>query len=83
MEYLKPSNHVQEGDLEESPISAKGKNVIIIGGGDTGADCLGTAHRQEAASIHQFEIMPRPPETRGRLHPMAHLAAAVPRDISP
>lgn len=64
MEYLKPSNHVQEGDLEESPISAKGKNVIIIGGGDTGADCLGTAHRQEAASIHQFEIMPRPPETR-------------------
>ena len=43
---------------------AKGKNVIIIGGGDTGADCLGTAHRQGAASVHQFEIMPRPPETR-------------------
>ncbi len=64
MEYLKPSNQVQEGDLEESPISAKGRNVIIIGGGDTGADCLGTAHRQGAASIHQFEIMPRPPDTR-------------------
>ncbi len=64
MEYLKPANQVQEGDLEESPISAKGKNVVIIGGGDTGADCLGTAHRQGATSIHQFEIMPRPPDTR-------------------
>jgi len=48
----------------EPPITAKGKKVVIIGGGDTGADCLGTAHRQGAASIHQFEIMPRPPETR-------------------
>ncbi len=48
----------------EPPITAKGKKVIIIGGGDTGADCLGTAHRQGAASVHQFEIMPRPPETR-------------------
>ena len=42
----------------------QGKRVIIIGGGDTGADCLGTAHRQGAASVHQFEIMPRPPESR-------------------
>ena len=47
-----------------TPITAKGKRVIIIGGGDTGADCLGTAHRQGAASVHQFEIMPRPPEER-------------------
>ncbi len=46
------------------PLHAKGKKVIIIGGGDTGADCLGTVHRQGAASVHQFEIMPRPPETR-------------------
>jgi glutamate synthase (NADPH) small chain len=48
----------------QPPITAKGKHVIIIGGGDTGADCLGTAHRQGAAHVHQFEIMPRPPETR-------------------
>lgn len=69
MEYLPWANRVQNGDPVlgddgEPPITAKGKNVIIIGGGDTGADCLGTAHRQGAASVHQFEIMPRPPETR-------------------
>jgi glutamate synthase (NADPH/NADH) small chain len=48
----------------DSPISAKGKHVIIIGGGDTGADCLGTSTRQEAASVTQLEIMPKPPEAR-------------------
>ena len=69
MEYLPWANRVQQGDDVlgedgEPPITAKGKKVIIIGGGDTGADCLGTAHRQGAASIHQFEIMPRPPESR-------------------
>jgi glutamate synthase (NADPH) small chain len=64
MEYLPPSNRVQEGDLEESPIHARGKHVVIIGGGDTGADCLGTAHRQGAASVTQLEIMPHPPELR-------------------
>ena len=64
MEYLPPSNRVRQGDLPESPISARGKQVVIIGGGDTGADCLGTAHRQGAASIHQFEILPRPPDAR-------------------
>src|SRR3954447_23942824 len=64
MEYLPPSNHVREGDLAESPISAQGKHVVVIGGGDTGADCLGTAIRQGAAVIHQFEILPRPPEAR-------------------
>jgi glutamate synthase (NADPH) small chain len=69
MEYLPPSNRVQQGDLESSPIDAKGKHVVIIGGGDTGADCLGTAHRQGAASIHQFEILPRPPEERAATMP--------------
>jgi len=64
MEYLPWSNRVQEGDLVSSPISAAGKRVIIIGGGDTGADCLGTAHRQGAASVHQLEILPRPPDAR-------------------
>jgi glutamate synthase (NADPH/NADH) small chain len=69
MEYLPPSNKVQEGDLAESPISSEGKHVIIIGGGDTGADCLGTAHRQGAKSIHQFEILARPPEERPAANP--------------
>ncbi len=64
MEYLPPANRVQEGDMAKHPFSAEGKNVIIIGGGDTGADCLGTAHRHGAVSIHQFEIMPRPPDER-------------------
>jgi len=64
MEYLPLSNKVQEGDLDASPITSAGKRVVIIGGGDTGADCLGTAIRQGAASIHQFEILPRPPDTR-------------------
>jgi glutamate synthase (NADPH/NADH) small chain len=64
LEYLKPSNLVQEGALAAAPISAKGKNVVIIGGGDTGADCLGTAHRQGARSVHQLEIMAEPPSDR-------------------
>ncbi|MDH6115995.1 glutamate synthase (NADPH/NADH) small chain [Kitasatospora sp. GAS204A] len=64
MEYLPLANKVQEGDFVEAPISAKGKHVIVIGGGDTGADCLGTALRQGAASVTQLEIMPRPGEER-------------------
>ena len=64
MEFLPMANRMQLGDLKEPPISASGKHVIIIGGGDTGADCLGTAHRQGAASVYQFEIMPRPPDER-------------------
>jgi glutamate synthase (NADPH/NADH) small chain len=69
MEYLPLANKVQEGDLAEPSIVATGKNVVIIGGGDTGADCLGTALRQGAASIHQFEILPRPPESRSESNP--------------
>jgi glutamate synthase (NADPH/NADH) small chain len=64
MDYLPWANRVQEGDLEEPPITADGKHVVIIGGGDTGADCLGTAHRQGALSVTQLEILPRPSETR-------------------
>jgi glutamate synthase (NADPH/NADH) small chain len=69
MEYLPMANRVQEGDRERSPIDAQGKHVVIIGGGDTGADCLGTAHRQGAASVTQLEIMPQPPETRAQGNP--------------
>ena len=69
LEYLKPSNLVQERALPASPVSAAGKHVVIIGGGDTGADCLGTAHRQGAASVHQLEIMPEPPGARADEHP--------------
>jgi glutamate synthase (NADPH/NADH) small chain len=66
MEYLPQANRRCEGDTvpEAALISAKGKRVVIIGGGDTGADCLGTAHRQGAASVTQFELLPRPPASR-------------------
>jgi glutamate synthase (NADPH/NADH) small chain len=69
MEFLPPANRVQQGDLPESPITAEGKRVVIIGGGDTGADCLGTSHRQGAVSVHQFEIMAKPPAARGDGNP--------------
>jgi glutamate synthase (NADPH/NADH) small chain len=69
MEYLKPSNLVQEGLLADSPITAEGKHVVIIGGGDTGADCLGTVHRQGALAVHQLEIMPEPPRDRSGSNP--------------
>ncbi len=73
MEFLPQQNRRNEGDTENKllsnmmasePILATGKHVIIIGGGDTGADCLGTSHRQGAKSVHQFEIMPKPPAER-------------------
>jgi glutamate synthase (NADPH/NADH) small chain len=69
MEFLPLSNLVQEGDLDSSPIDAAGKHVVIIGGGDTGADCLGTVHRQGAASVTQLEILPRPPDDRAPGNP--------------
>lgn len=70
MEYLPWGNKQALGELSEEPkISAKGKHVIILGGGDTGADCLGTAIRQGAASITQIEIMPRPTEERPATQP--------------
>jgi glutamate synthase (NADPH/NADH) small chain len=64
MEFLPGANRVQQGDLEVAPIDAAGKHVVIIGGGDTGADCLGTSHRQGAASVTQLEILPHPPQER-------------------
>ena len=66
MEFLPQQNRRSLGDTldAEFDILATGKRVVIIGGGDTGADCLGTCHRQMARSVHQFEIMPKPPDDR-------------------
>ena len=71
MQYLPKQNRRVAGDIVSDDIfpSAHGKHVIIIGGGDTGADCLGTVHRHGCASVHQFEIVPRPPETRTPTNP--------------
>lgn len=69
MEYLPLANRYTEGDIEASPIDAKGKHVVVVGGGDTGADCLGTALRQGAASVTQLEIMPRPADERPSAQP--------------
>jgi glutamate synthase (NADPH/NADH) small chain len=71
MDYLTLQNRRCEGERidEAAFITADGKPVVIIGGGDTGADCLGTVHRQRAASVHQFEILPRPPEARAADNP--------------
>ncbi len=68
-EVLPLANRVQEGDLTRSPLDMSGTHVVIIGGGDTGADCLGTAHRQGAASVTQLEIMPVPPAARPGTQP--------------
>jgi glutamate synthase (NADPH/NADH) small chain len=66
MEFLPQQNRRCEGDMvpAEGAILAGGKRVVIIGGGDTGADCLGTSHRQHAAHITQFELLPKPPDER-------------------
>ena len=66
MEFLPQQNRRNEGDTVPDPraILATGKRVVIIGGGDTGADCLGTCHRQGALSVTQFELLPKPPDER-------------------
>jgi glutamate synthase (NADPH) small chain len=71
MEYLTLQNRRCEGDHipDEAFITAHDKHVVIIGGGDTGADCLGTAHRQRARSVHQFELLPMPPRDRAADNP--------------
>lgn len=69
MDFLPQANKVCEGDTVPDQILATGKRVVIIGGGDTGADCLGTSHRQKAAHIAQFELMPMPPSERAESTP--------------
>ncbi|HXZ83694.1 MAG TPA: glutamate synthase subunit beta [Acidimicrobiales bacterium] len=82
MDFLKGANLVCEGAIPRAPIDAAGKRVVILGGGDTGADCLGTVHRQGASSVDQVEILPEPPGTRAPDNPWPtwprtlHLAAA-------
>jgi glutamate synthase (NADPH/NADH) small chain len=62
MEFLPQQNRVNAGDKVSDQIKATGKHVVVIGGGDTGSDCVGTSNRHGAASVIQFELMPRPPE---------------------
>jgi len=70
MDYLVQQNKRNAGDIiTEEPITAKGKRVVIIGGGDTGSDCLGTTHRQGCLEVHQFELLPEPPPARAESTP--------------
>ena len=71
MDFLPQANKICMGDTipEEELINVKGKHVLIIGGGDTGADCIGTSHRQGAASVTSLEIMPKPPKSRAEDNP--------------
>jgi len=71
MDYLPQQNRIQAGEsiAPEQRITAEGKRVVILGGGDTGADCLGTAHRQGAELVSQFELLPEPPKERGGNNP--------------
>ena len=64
LELLEGQNRFLTGEITEAPINAKGKKVLVIGGGDTGSDCVGTSIRQGAASVTQIEIMPKPPDER-------------------
>ena len=64
LDFLRAQTRFNHGETAENPLDAKGRKVLIIGGGDTGSDCAGTAIRQGAAEVRQIEIMPRPPESR-------------------
>jgi glutamate synthase (NADPH/NADH) small chain len=66
MEFLPQQNKVNAGDKLKKQLRADGKHVIVIGGGDTGSDCVGTSNRHGAASVTQFELMPQPPEVEDR-----------------
>jgi glutamate synthase (NADPH/NADH) small chain len=66
LDFLQPQNKRNAGDLIDNPIMATGKHVVVIGGGDTGSDCVGTSIRHGALSVTQFELMPRPPEKENK-----------------
>lgn len=69
MEFLGYQNRVVNGEIPSNPINANGKHVIVIGGGDTGSDCIGTSRRHGAASVTQLELLPKPPSQRTQLNP--------------
>ena len=70
MDYLTQQNKRNAGDvIRDEPITAKGRRVVIIGGGDTGSDCLGTSHRHGCSEVHQFELLPEPPPSRAESTP--------------
>lgn len=69
MDFLGKQNQVISGEISENPINANGKHVLVIGGGDTGSDCIGTSNRHGAASITQLELLPKPPQRRQTLNP--------------
>jgi len=77
MEYLPQATKVLEGDKVENQIHAKGKHVVVIGGGDTGADCIGTAHRQGAKSVTSLEVLPKPPAERAGDNPWPQWARVL------
>jgi glutamate synthase (NADPH/NADH) small chain len=66
MDFLPNQNKVVAGDKVKDQITATGKNVVVIGGGDTGSDCVGTSNRHGASSVNQFELMPQPPEKENK-----------------
>jgi glutamate synthase (NADPH/NADH) small chain len=69
MDFLSGQNRVVAGEAQAAAVNAGGRRVIVIGGGDTGSDCIGTSHRQGAASVVNFELLPQPPEARPRSQP--------------
>jgi glutamate synthase (NADPH/NADH) small chain len=70
MDFLKQQNkRVSDLPIEEAELLSTGKNVVVIGGGDTGSDCVGTSNRHNAKSVTQFELLPKPPETRAAYMP--------------
>ena len=83
MEFLPQQNKVVAGDKVKGQIKATGKHVIVIGGGDTGSDCVGTSNRHGAASVTQFELMPQPPEQENKPLDLALLADQAAHQFQP
>lgn len=77
MDFLPQQNKRNEGDIIKNQITAEGKNVLVIGGGDTGSDCIGTSLRQGAKNIYQFELLPQPPENRAESNPWPQWPATL------
>ena len=85
MDFLPQQNRrvAEEPPLDNHPILAGGKHVVVIGGGDTGSDCIGTSNRQGALSVTQLEVMPKPPEKENKLADLAQLAAEAAHLLQP